>query len=96
MHIGAEISQLGIVTGYGLDDREVAVQVPVGLRTLSSPRCTDRLWGAPNFLSNSFPGFSPGVKRPGRGTDNSSPNSAKVRKMCFFTSIPPFVVVITN
>jgi hypothetical protein len=45
-------SAIGIGTGYGLDDREVEVQVPVGSRIFSSPRCPDRLWGPPSLLFN--------------------------------------------
>jgi hypothetical protein len=45
-------SAVGIATGYGLNDRGVGVQVPVGSRIFSFPRCPDRLWGPPNLLSN--------------------------------------------
>jgi hypothetical protein len=41
---------VGIVTGYGLDDRGVGVRFPVGSRIFSSPRRPDRLWGSPNLL----------------------------------------------
>jgi hypothetical protein len=44
--------QVGIATGYGLDDRGVGVRVQVGSRIFCSPRRTDRLWGPPNLLSN--------------------------------------------
>jgi hypothetical protein len=49
-------SAVGIVTGYGLDDRGVGVRVPVGSRTFSSPRRPDRLWGPPSLsiLSNGY------------------------------------------
>jgi hypothetical protein len=46
-------------TGYGLDDREVGVRVPVGSRIFSSPSRPDRLWGSPNLLSNGLPGIFP-------------------------------------
>jgi hypothetical protein len=39
-------SSVGVVSGYGLDDRVVGVPVPVGPRIFSSPR-PDRLWGPP-------------------------------------------------
>jgi hypothetical protein len=41
----------GIAAGYGLDDREVGVPVPVGTRIVSSPRRPDLLWGPFNLLS---------------------------------------------
>jgi hypothetical protein len=36
-------SVVGIVTSYGLDDGGVRVQVPVGVRILTSPNRPDRL-----------------------------------------------------
>jgi hypothetical protein len=37
-------------------------------------------------------GFSSlGVKRPGRQADHSPPTSAEVKKMCIYTSAPPYV-----
>jgi hypothetical protein len=45
-------SAVGIATGYGLDDREVGVRVPVGSRISPSPHRPDRLWGPPSLLSN--------------------------------------------
>jgi hypothetical protein len=36
-------------------------------------------------------GSFPGVKRPGRETDHSSPTSAKVKKVWIYTSTPPYV-----
>jgi hypothetical protein len=49
---GSRDSVVGIATGYGLDDREVGVRVPVGSRIFFFPRLSDRLWGPPNLLSN--------------------------------------------
>jgi hypothetical protein len=34
--------------------------------------------------------FFPGVKRPGRGDDHSSPTSAEVKKMRIYTATPPY------
>jgi hypothetical protein len=77
---------VGIATGYGLDDREVGVQVPVGSRIFSPPSRPDRLWGPPSLLSNGYPeDLSPVVKRQGREADHSPPTSAEVKK----TSIHP-------
>jgi hypothetical protein len=41
---------VGIATDYGLDDQEVGVRVPEGLRMFSSPCSPDRLWGPPSPL----------------------------------------------
>jgi hypothetical protein len=74
---------VGIATGYGLDDREVGVRVPVRSRTFSSPCLPDRLWGPPNFLSNGYRG-------PGCEADHSLPASAEVKKMWIYISTPPY------
>jgi hypothetical protein len=47
-------SVVGLVTGYGLDEREVGVRVPVGSRILCSPRRPDQLLSPPNLLSNGY------------------------------------------
>jgi hypothetical protein len=47
-------SSVGIATGYGLDDREVGVQVQVGERIFISPRRPDRFWGPLSLLSNGY------------------------------------------
>jgi hypothetical protein len=52
-----------IATGYGLDDREVGVRLPVESRIFSSARRPDQLWGPRNLLPNEYQGcFSRGVK----------------------------------
>jgi hypothetical protein len=79
---------VGIATGYGLEDREVGVQVPVGSRFLSSPRRPDRL------TTQLIPGaLSPRVKRPVRKADHSDPTSVEVKKIWIYTTTlppPPF------
>jgi hypothetical protein len=54
-------SSVGIATDYGLDDRGIAVRVPVWSRIFSSPRRPDRLWGPPTLLSNSSGGKAGGA-----------------------------------
>jgi hypothetical protein len=39
-------SSVGIATGYGLDDREFGVRVPVGSRIFSCSRRPDRALGS--------------------------------------------------
>jgi hypothetical protein len=86
-----DMLKLKTMTGYGLDDREVGVRVPVKSRICSSPRRPDRLWGPPSLLSNWVPGvLSPGVKRQGRDADHSPPTSADVKKTWIYTSTPPY------
>jgi hypothetical protein len=70
-------SAVGIATGYGLDNLEVGVRVPVRSRIFFFPCCPDQLWA-----------LSSGVKRPGREADNSPPTSTDVKKMWIYTSTP--------
>jgi hypothetical protein len=53
---GSQDSAVVIATGYRLDGRGVGVRVLAGPRFFSSPRCPDRLWGSPSFLSNWYRG----------------------------------------
>jgi hypothetical protein len=87
---GASVFDIG--TDYGLDDRGVGVRVSEEARILYSPGRPYRLLRPTQFSIQWVPGaFSPGIKRPGREVDHSPPTSAEVKKMCFYTSSPPYV-----
>jgi hypothetical protein len=43
-------SSVGIVTGYGLDDRGSGSSSPDREKIFTSPYRPDRLWGPPNLL----------------------------------------------
>jgi hypothetical protein len=80
-------SSVGIVTDYGLDDREVGVRVPEGSKVFSSPNCPDQLWGSPNLISNGYQGLFPGVKAAGAW--NWQPTSQLVPRSTQCGSIHP-------
>jgi hypothetical protein len=50
-------SVVGIVTGYGQDDRGVGVRVPVRARIFTSPYRPDQFSGPPNFLYTGYLGL---------------------------------------
>jgi hypothetical protein len=82
-------SAVGIVTGYGLDDWGVRVQVSVESR-ISSKSSRPAL-GSTQPPIQWVPGaLSLGVKWPGREADHSPPTSAEVKKMWIYTSTPPY------
>jgi hypothetical protein len=58
-------SAVGIATGYGLDDWEFGVRVPVGSRIFTSPCRPDRFCGPPNLLYNGYRDLFPGGKAAG-------------------------------
>jgi hypothetical protein len=49
---GRRDSVVCIANGYGLDDRETGVRVPLGSRIFASTRRPDCLWGPPSLLCN--------------------------------------------
>jgi hypothetical protein len=72
---------VGIVTGYGLDDRGVGVRVPVESRMFSSSRRPGRLGSTQPPIQWVAGAPSPGVKRSGREAVLSFTASAEVKKM---------------
>jgi hypothetical protein len=59
MNLRSRDNVVSIASGYGLGDREVGVQVPVGSGIFTSP-CPDRLWGPPNLFYNGYQVLFPG------------------------------------
>jgi hypothetical protein len=84
-------SVVGIVTGYGLDDRGVGIRVPVRSIIFSSPQTGAEVH--PMFYPMCTGAVSLGVKRPGREA-NLSPTSAEVMKMWLYTSTPPYAFMV--
>jgi hypothetical protein len=58
-------SAVGRATGYRMDDREVAVRVPVGPRIFTSPCRPDRLWGRASLLCDGYRELFSGGKTAG-------------------------------
>jgi hypothetical protein len=53
----SRVSSGSIVSGYGLDDRTIGVQSPVGVKDFSSYHlCPYRIWGPPSLLYNGYRG----------------------------------------
>jgi hypothetical protein len=81
---------VSIVSGYGLEDRAIAVWSPAGAKDFSCSLCPDRLWGPPSLLSNGYRVPFPGSKaRPGRDADHSLHPVPKSRMSRSYTSSPP-------
>jgi hypothetical protein len=55
--IKSRSSAVAIATSYGLDDRMVAVRVPLGTRIFTSPYRPHRLWGPPSLLFSGYRGL---------------------------------------
>jgi hypothetical protein len=89
---GSRDSSVGIAIGYGLDDRGVGIEVTVGSRTFSCPRCPNRPTQPPIQW---IPGaISLGIMRPEREAEHSPPTSAEVKKMWLYTSTPPYAFMM--
>jgi hypothetical protein len=81
LSMGSRVSSGSIVSGYGLDDRAIGVQFPVGAKDFSSILCVQTGSGAhPASCPMGTGGvLSLGVKaRPVRDADHSPPSSAEV------------------
>jgi hypothetical protein len=84
-------SVVGIATSYGLDDWEVGVPSPGGVKNfLFSRSSRPALRSIQPTLQWVQGALSQGVKRPGREVDQSPPTSAQVKKMWIYTSAPPY------
>jgi hypothetical protein len=77
---------IGIVTGYGLDDRGVGVRVPVEKRIFSTS--SRPALGSTQHIQWVQGNLSQGVKRPGREADHSAPASAEVKTMDLYIHFP--------
>jgi hypothetical protein len=89
-------SAVGIATGYGLDGRGIGVRVPVAAKYFLSASSTTVLGPTQPPVQWVLGALSPGVKRPGREADHSTPTSAEVNWI--YTPTPPirFHGVILN
>jgi hypothetical protein len=86
---GSRDSAVGIVTGYGLDNRGVGVLVPIG-KEFSILHVAQAESGAhPASYPMGIEGSFLVVKQPEREADHSPPTNAEVKKSCIYTSTPP-------
>jgi hypothetical protein len=89
IYIRSRDSSVGIATGYGLDDREFWIRVPVGSRIFSTS--SRPALGPTQPPIQWVPGaFSLGVKRRGRKADHSPPASVEIKKTWLYTSTPTY------
>jgi hypothetical protein len=74
------VTQVSVVTGYGLEDRAIEVRSPAEAKDFSSSLCVQTGSGAhPASCTMGTGGPFPGAKaRPGRVPDHSPPSSAEV------------------
>jgi hypothetical protein len=77
-------SAVGKATGYGLEGREVEVQVSVGATFSLLPVVQTGSGVHPT----SYP--TPAVKWPGHEPKHSPPASVEVKKVWIYTSTPPY------
>jgi hypothetical protein len=77
--IGSRVSVVGIVTGYGLDDRGVGFRVWLGSRIFFLHVLQTGSMVHPISCPKGTGAISPRVKQPGRESDHSPPASAEVK-----------------
>jgi hypothetical protein len=74
-------SSVGIALGYGLDDRGSRVRFPAGAGSFLFTTASRTALGPTQPLIQWVPGaHSMGVKRPGRGADNSPLSGTEVKE----------------
>jgi hypothetical protein len=85
-------SSVGIATGYGPDDQGGREFEFRWSQTISFLHIVQIGSGVhPTSYKMGSGGSFPGVKLQGREADHSPPTSAEVKKMCIYTSTPPYV-----
>jgi hypothetical protein len=73
-------SSVGIVLGYGLDDRSSIVRFPQGAENFSLHRLQNGSGAHPASYPKGTRGSFPRVKWSGREADHSLPSSAEVKE----------------
>jgi hypothetical protein len=85
-------SAVGTATSYWLDHRGLEVRVPVGVKNFHFSMSFRLALGSTQPPTQCIPEvLSPGVKRSGREAEHSPQTSAEVKKICVYTSTPPYV-----
>jgi hypothetical protein len=85
-------SVVGIATGYGLDDRGIGVPSSGTVKNFLLSTLASS--GFAQTPIQWVPGaHSPGVKRPGREGDHSTPASAEIKKTWVYTSTHSYAFV---
>jgi len=59
------------------------------VRFISSPKCSDCLWGPPSLLSDSYHLYTWEGKQLGYEADHSPPQRAKVKNVCRYIATLP-------
>jgi hypothetical protein len=81
---------VGIATGYWLDNWEVGVRVPLGLKIFSSPCHPDWLWGPPTLLSKGYWAHFPRGKMVGAWSWPLTSNWCQGQEKWIYTSTTPY------